>query len=154
MLFRSPAETHCRVVHVRSGMVLSGQGGALKSMLLPFRLGVGGVVGSGKQIWSWISRDDSTRLFQFAVENDAVRGAVNGVSPEPVTNREFTRTLGKVLHRPTIFPMPATAARLALGEMADELILASARVIPERTKSFGFEFQDTDLEATLHGLDI
>lgn len=147
-----PARDHCRVVHVRSGMVLSDEGGALKSMLLPFRLGVGGVVGSGAQYWSWISREDAARLFQFVLETDSVSGPVNGVSPQPVTNREFTKTLGRVLRRPTVFPMPAPAARLALGEMADALILASARVVPQVPQESGFTFQHRELEPALRAI--
>jgi uncharacterized protein len=142
-------EQGIRCVHVRTGVVLSSQGGALAKMLLPFKLGVGGVMGNGRQYWSWISLEDAARMFQFAVENESLSGPVNGTAPHPVTNREFTKTLGQVLKRPTIFPMPAFAARLALGEMADALILASARVLPERAGQEGFQFTHADLAAAL-----
>lgn len=138
-------EKGIRCVHVRTGVVLSSRGGALAKMLLPFKLGVGGVMGNGRQYWSWIALEDAARMFQFAVETESLSGPVNGTAPNPVTNREFTKTLGQVLKRPTIFPMPAFAARLALGEMADALILASARVLPERAGQEGFSFTYSDL---------
>eukprot|EP00913_Durusdinium_trenchii_P008823 g8289.t1 len=112
-----------RVVHTRFGVILNPEGGALKKMLLPFKLGVGGVIGSGKQYWSWVGIDDVIGSILHAITNDAVSGPVNVTAPNPVTNREFTKTLGRVLRRPTIFPMPAFAARIALGEMADDLSL-------------------------------
>lgn len=149
-----PIRDRTRVVHVRSGMVLSPEGGALKAMLLPFKLGVGGVVGSGRQYWSWISLQDSVRMFQFAVENEEIRGPLNAVSPNPVTNAEFTKTLGEVLSRPTALPMPALAARLALGEMANDLLLASTRVVPQVALSHGFEFLDPHLEGTLRSMKL
>jgi uncharacterized protein (TIGR01777 family) len=149
-----PIRDRCRIVHVRTGIVLSQRGGALKSMLLPFKLGLGGVVGSGDQYWSWISLRDSARLFQFAIDRGDVSGPLNGVSPEPTTNREFTQTLGRVLNRPTVLPMPAFAAKLALGQMAQDLILASTRVVPEKAQSLGFEFQDRQLEETLRSLKL
>ena len=124
-----------RVVHIRTGIVLSARGGALGKMLLPFRLGLGGKVGTGRQYMSWIALDDHLRVIQEAITNDALRGAVNTVAPNPVTNLEFTKTLGKVLSRPTIFPLPAFAARLALGEMANDLLLASTRVQPARLQA-------------------
>jgi uncharacterized protein (TIGR01777 family) len=140
-----PARNECRVVHVRTGIVLDAGGGALHSMLLPFKLGLGGVVGSGRQYWSWISLTDIARLFQFAVEDQILVGPVNGVSPRPATNREFTKALGKVLHRPTVFPLPAFAAKIVLGEMSQDLILASTRVLPEVAQSSGFHFQHPEL---------
>jgi uncharacterized protein (TIGR01777 family) len=144
-----PARQDSRVVHVRTGIVLSADGGALRSMLLPFKLGLGGIVGSGQQYWSWISLTDIARLYQFAIEDQVLAGPVNGVAPHPATNREFTKALGTVLHRPTVFPLPAFAAKLALGEMADELILASARVLPEVAQSSGFQFQHPQLSEAL-----
>lgn len=129
-----------RVVKVRIGVVLSPHGGALAKMLLPFKLGGGGIVGSGKQYWSWIGLHDLTRVIAFCIDNPDVHGAVNAVSPQAVTNAEFTKTLGHVLHRPTILPMPAFAARLALGEMADGLLLSSAHVVPKKLAEHGFEF--------------
>src|SRR5438876_4138316 len=121
-----------RVVHLRSGLVLSSKGGALGKMLLPFKLGVGGKIGSGNQYWSWISLDDLCAAILHSTQATGLHGPVNAVSPTPVTNIEFTKTLGRVLSRPTVFPMPAAAARLALGEMANELLLASARVEPAK----------------------
>ena len=103
-----------------AGIVLSPRGGALTKMLTPFKLGVGGIIGSGKQFWSWISIDDGAGAIHHALMTDSLRGPVNTVAPNPVTNREFTKTLGRVLRRPTVIPMPAIAARLALGEMAQE----------------------------------
>ena len=138
-----------RVVHLRTGIVLSSSGGALGKMLLPFRLGLGGKVGSGRQYMSWIAMDDLLGVIQHAISNDTIRGAVNAVAPHPVTNLEFTKTLGKVLSRPTIFPLPAFAARLALGEMANALLLASTRVQPARLQSSGFVFRYPELEAAL-----
>ncbi len=138
-----------RVVHLRTGVVLSSGGGALGKMLLPFRMGLGGKVGSGRQYMSWIAMDDLLGVIQHAISNDTIRGAINAVAPNPVTNLEFTKTLGKVLSRPTIFPLPAFAARLALGEMANDLLLASARVQPARLQSSGFVFRYPELEAAL-----
>jgi uncharacterized protein (TIGR01777 family) len=138
-----------RVVRLRIGVVLSKKGGALAKMLLPFKLGVGGIIGSGKQYWSWIGLNDLVRIISFCVENDAVSGAVNAVSPNPMTNYDFTKAVGTVLHRPTIFPMPAFAARLALGEMADDLLLSSIRVEPDKLRSLGFQFAQPDLIACL-----
>ncbi len=138
-----------RVVNARFGMVLSGDGGALKAMLTPFRLGVGGVVGSGKQWWSWVSLKDATRAIIFSMEHDSIEGAMNVVSPNPVTNREFTKSLGRVLSRPTVLPLPAFAAKMMMAEMADELLLASARVQPRVLAEAGFTFSLTELEPAL-----
>jgi uncharacterized protein (TIGR01777 family) len=141
-----------RVVRLRIGVVLSPKGGALKKMLLPFKLGAGGKMGSGRQYMSWISIDDLTRVILHCIESDALSGAVNAVTPAPVTNQEFTKTLGRVLVRPTLFPLPPFAARLALGEMADALLLASAKVEPAVLKASGFEFAHSDLEEALRHL--
>lgn len=138
-----------RVVTVRTGIVLSPKGGALAKMLLPFKLGVGGVIGPGTQYWSWIGLNDLVRVFIHCLDDASLHGPVNAVSPEPLTNREFTKAVGRVLHRPTIFPMPAFAARLALGEMADALLLASARVLPERLALAGFRFAQPTLAGCL-----
>ncbi|MBL8816721.1 MAG: TIGR01777 family oxidoreductase [Planctomyces sp.] len=138
-----------RVVRVRIGVVLSPQGGALAKMLLPFKLGVGGIIGSGRQYWSWIGLHDLTRVLAWCVQTPSISGPVNAVSPQPMTNRDFTKTLAGVLHRPAIFPMPAFAARLALGEMANDLLLASTRVVPKRLLDSGFEFQNPDLKSCL-----
>ena len=118
-------------------------------MLLPFKLGVGGIIGSGKQYWSWIGLNDLVRIISFCVDNEAVSGPVNAVSPNSMTNYDFTKAVGTVLHRPTIFPMPAFAAKLALGEMADDLLLSSIRVEPGRLQSLGFQFAQPDLISCL-----
>jgi len=110
---------------------------------------VGGVVGAGKQFWSWIALDDLVGAIHHALTCDELSGPVNATTPNCVTNREFTKTLGKVLRRPTIFPMPAFAARLALGEMADELLLPSVRAQPKRLQETGYEFRYPDLEGAL-----
>jgi uncharacterized protein (TIGR01777 family) len=141
-----------RVAHLRTGLVLSGKGGALGKMLLPFKLGVGGRIGSGNQYWSWISIDDLCAGILHCIQANTVHGAVNMVSPSPITNLEFTKVLGRVLGRPAIFPMPAFAARLVLGEMADALLLASARVEPAKLAASRFVFRYKDLEATLRYL--
>ena len=141
-----------RVVHLRTGLVLSERGGALPKMLLPFRLGLGGRVGSGKQYWSWISLDDLCSAIIHSVQASSLHGPVNMVSPSAVTNLEFTKALGRVLRRPTVFPMPSFAARLAFGEMADALLLASARVEPAKLVASRFVFRHKDLDATLEYL--
>jgi hypothetical protein len=142
-------ENGIRVVNVRTGVVLSTRGGALKKMLLPFRLGVGGKVGSGEQYMSWISLADQIRTLIHAIRTDSLRGPINAVAPAPVTNAAFTKALGRALHRPTVLPMPAFAARLVFGEMADALLLASTRVIPQRLLASGFFFKDREIEPTL-----
>jgi uncharacterized protein (TIGR01777 family) len=141
-----------RVVHIRTGLVLSKNGGALPRMLLPFKLGIGGRIGSGNQYWSWISLRDVCAAIQHCLQSAALHGAVNLVSPSPATNIEFTKTLGRVLGRPTIFPLPASAARLALGEMSEPLLLASARVEPAKLQASRFVFRDRDLRTTLEQL--
>lgn len=138
-----------RVVHLRIGMVLATDGGALAAMLTPFRLGVGGPLGSGAQYVSWITRDDLLGAIQHTLTTGELRGPVNAVAPHSVTNREFTRTLGRVVGRPAVLPMPAFAARLAFGEMADEVLLASARVAPRKLQASGYAFRDPDLERAL-----
>lgn len=138
-----------RVVQLRFGIILSADGGALSKMLPPFRLGLGGRVGSGRQWWSWISMDDVAGAICFAIASETLSGPVNVVAPNPATNAEFTRVLGRVLHRPTVFPLPAFVARLALGQMAEELLLASTRVEPARLLAAGFQFKQPTLEAAL-----
>jgi hypothetical protein len=138
-----------RVVCVRIGVVLSPRGGALAKMLLPFKMGAGGIVGSGKQYWSWIGLNDLTRAIVFCIENSSVSGPVNAVSPEPLTNYDFTKGVGSALHRPTIFPLPAFVARIVLGEMANDLLLASVRVVPEQLLKHGFQFEQPDLKSCL-----
>ena len=121
------AKKGIRTVNLRIGVILSKEGGALKKMLLPFKLGLGGVLGSGKQYMSWIALDDVIGVIDFALNNEKLSGPVNLVAPQAVTNKEFTKTLGRALWRPTIFPLPASTARLLFGEMADELLLASRK---------------------------
>ena len=141
-----------RVVHLRIGLVLSPSGGALGKMLLPFKLGLGGRIGSGRQFWSWISLDDLCGAIAHCTQAAELHGPVNIVSPTPVTNSEFTKALGRALGRPTIFPVPAFVLRAALGEMADALVLASARVEPKKLMASRFVFRHTELEATLRYL--
>jgi uncharacterized protein (TIGR01777 family) len=138
-----------RVVILRLGMVLSAAGGALAKMLPPFRLGLGGMVGSGRQYMSWIALDDVVGTIQHAIVTDALQGPTNAVAPQAVTNQEFTRTLGKALGRPTLLPLPAFAARLMFGEMADELLLASTRVQPTKLLGSGYRFRYPELEDAL-----
>jgi hypothetical protein len=138
-----------RVVKLRIGFVLSKAGGGLATMLLPFKLGIGGPVGSGRQYMSWITLDDVVGAISHALLSDSLRGPVNAVAPYPVTNLEFTKTLGHILGRPTIFPLPAFAARLVLGEMANELLLASTRVSPSRLMASGYQFRFPDLASAL-----
>lgn len=146
---RRAEDAGIRTVILRAGMVLSSKGGALSVMLTPFKFGVGGVVGSGKQWMSWITLDDIVDAIVFAVDNENLRGAVNAVSPEAVTNEEFTKMLGEVVYRPTFIPLPEFAVNLALGEMGHTLLLDSRRVVPKRLIDAGFEFQFTDLKAAL-----
>jgi hypothetical protein len=141
-----------RVVALRIGVVLSPKGGALSRMLLPFRAGFGGVLGSGKQYVSWIALDDLPGIVLHVLSNGELRGPVNAVAPRPVTNREFTAALGSVLSRPTPFPVPAFALRLAAGEMADALLLASARVVPRRLEETGYRFRYPELHGALRHL--
>ena len=143
------AQKGIRVVWLRIGVILSPTGGALAKMLLPFRMGTGGVVGTGDQYMSWISLDDAVGAIAHVLSIETMAGPVNAVTPHPVTNREFTKTLGRVLSRPTLFPMPAFAARLAFGEMADELLLASTRVAPQRLLGSGYQFLHPHLEQAL-----
>ncbi len=138
-----------RTVLLRLGVVLSPAGGALARMLLPFRLGAGGVIGTGEQYWSWISLDDVVGAIHHALMSETLAGPVNAVAPRPVTNREFTKTLGRVLSRPTLLPLPGFAARLALGEMADALLLSSTRVEPARLLASGYTFRQPELEGAL-----
>ena len=141
-----------RVVCLRFGIILSPAGGALAKMLPPFRMGAGGILGSGRQYMSWISLDDAVGAVLQALETSPLRGPVNAVSPQPVTNAVFTKTLGRVLMRPTIFPMPAFAARLVFGEMADALLLSSTRVEPKRLLASNYPFRHGELEPALRHL--
>ena len=138
-----------RVVSMRSGIVLAGKGGALPRMAMPFKFGAGGRLGSGRQWMSWIALRDVVGIAKFALANDALSGPIDAVAPEPERNADFTRALAEVLHRPAIFPAPAFALRLALGEMADGLLLSSQRVFPRRLQESGYAFEQTDLRAAL-----
>ena len=146
------AQAGIRVVRLRTGIVLTPEGGALGKMLLPFKAGIGGVLGSGRQYMSWIAIDDLVGVIHFAATHAALAGPVNAVAPTPVTNREFTKTLGRVLGRPTIAPAPAFALRLAFGEMADAALLGSTRVEPSRLRAAGYRFRFEDLETALRHL--
>ena len=141
-----------RVVHPRFGVVLTPGGGALQRLLLPFRLGLGGRVGSGAQWFSWVALWDVVNAVEYLLSTDALEGPVNVSAPEPVTNREFTRTLGRVLGRPAVLPVPAAALRLAFGEMADRTLLSSARVLPARLLESGYRFTHSSLEGALRSM--
>lgn len=138
-----------RVAFLRTGIVLSKQGGALAKMLTPFKLGVGGRIGSGQQKMSWISLADLVNAYAFAVENESVAGAINAVAPEPVTNQEFTKTLGFVIGRPTIFALPSAVVKLLFGEMGEETVLSDLSVVPARLTKLNFEWEEPALEDAL-----
>jgi uncharacterized protein (TIGR01777 family) len=138
-----------RTVILRFGVILAADGGALPKMLAPFRIGAGGPLGNGRQWQSWIALEDVIGAIRFAIDNAGTSGPVNVVSPNPVRNAEFTQTAAKVLHRPAIFPAPAFALRLAFGEMADALLLASQRVQPRKLLEAAYQFRHTELEETL-----
>jgi hypothetical protein len=141
-----------RVVHTRFGVILSEKGGALAKMLTPFKLGVAGKVGSGDQYISWIALDDVVGVIRHALATTDLSGPVNTVAPTPVTNLEFTNTLGRVLSRPTVLPMPALAARLVFGEMAQELLVSGQRAVPARLVAIGFRFRHPELEEALRSI--
>lgn len=143
-------EAGIRTVNPRLGVVLSQKGGALKVMLTPFKLGLGGRVGPGDQYMSWVTLDDVVRALRYLVGNAELVGPVNVTSPNPVTNRRFTDTLGQVLHRPTIFPLPGPLVRLGAGQMGEEMLLHGQRAVPTRLQQSGFEFAYPNLEAALH----
>ena len=140
------------MVRLRIGVVLSPGGGALAKMLPAFKLSLGGRIGDGRQYMSWITLDDLVGVIRFALTNHELTGPVNAVSPHPVTNLEFTKTLGRILSRPTVFPLPAFATRLAFGEMAEALLLAGARALPKRLEDAGFQFEQATLEGALKRL--
>jgi uncharacterized protein len=138
-----------RVVLARFGIILARHGGALPQMMMPFYVFAGGRIGSGKQWMSWVSLEDVVGILRLALDNNAIRGAINVVAPQPVRNAEFTKALAGAMHRPAIFPAPAFALRLALGEMADALLLGSQRVVPQRLEQFGYRFVHPDLTHAL-----
>ena len=145
-----PAEqAGVRTVHIRTGIVLSKKGGALKKMLPPFQMGGGGILGSGNQYMSWISLEDEIRAISFIIHNSNIVGPVNLTAPNPVNNKEFTKVLGKVLKRPTIVPLPGFAAKLIFGEMADAILLTGNRVLPNKLIESGFKFNHETLEIAL-----
>lgn len=135
------ASDRTRVVCIRTGLVLERDGGALPPMLPPFKFGVGGPVGSGRQYWPWIHRHDWIALVRWAIETSTVSGPINATAPHPVTNADFARALGHAMHRPAFMPAPAFALRLILGEMADSLVLSGQRALPAKAQSLGFGFK-------------
>jgi uncharacterized protein len=141
-----------RTVILRFAVILSAKGGALGRMILPFKLGAGGRLGSGKQWMSWVALEDVVEIVRAVIADERMRGPVNVAAPGPVQNAEFTRLLAKVLHRPAIFPAPAFALRIALGEMADGLLLSSQRVIPEKLRAAGYRFQFENIEGALRAV--
>lgn len=143
------AEDSARVVLLRFGVILAERGGALAKMLLPFRMGAGGPIASGRQWMSWIDRGDAVRMVEWALTNANVRGVYNATAPQPVTNRDFSNALGRALHRPALVPTPAFALRLMFGEMADELLIGGQRVLPVRGETEGFVFEAPRLETSL-----
>jgi uncharacterized protein (TIGR01777 family) len=145
-------EVGVRVVHPRLGLVLSPQGGALGATLPIFKLGGGGRIGSGRQYWPWVAIDDVVGSILYALKADSLEGPVNVSVPDPPTNAQYTSTLGRVLNRPTVFSLPAPIARLMLGQLADELLLASQRVDPARLKESGYEYRHPELEEALRYL--
>src|SRR5579863_3691598 len=146
------AKAGIQTVQVRFGLVLSRSGGALQKMLPPFRMGIGGNMGNGRQWWSWIDIDDLIGAVQHVIKTEALRGPVNVVGPNPLTNAEFTKTLASVLSRPAILPMPAFAARLAFGQMGDELLLGSQKVEAAKLADSGYVFQKPDLRLALEAI--
>jgi uncharacterized protein (TIGR01777 family) len=146
------ADAGVRTVNLRTGIVLSAQGGALKQMLLPFRMGLGGKVGDGNQWWSWIDIGDFVAAVHWILEHTDINGPVNMTAPNPVTNAEFTKTLARILKRPAVFSVPAFAAKLAFGELAEEGLLASARVLPNKLVEAGFQFKYPDIRQSLVNL--
>ena len=151
----SVSKAGIRVVNVRFGIVLSKDGGALAKMMTPFKIGMGGKIGSGTQYMSWIAMDDVTSAIYHTLITESLKGPVNVTAPNPVTNKEFTSTLGEVLKRPAVVPIPAFAAKLAFGEMANDLLLASTKVAPKRLSDSGYKFQYPELENALkHVLDV
>jgi len=138
-----------RVVLARFGVILARDGGALPQVMLPFRFFAGGKIGSGQQWISWITLEDVVAILRLALEKGEVRGPINVISPQPVQNTEFTKTLASAMHRPAFFPAPPFALRLALGEMADALLLSSQRVLPKKLESLGYRFLHPDLKSAL-----
>ncbi|HEX6096390.1 MAG TPA: TIGR01777 family oxidoreductase [Thermoanaerobaculia bacterium] len=143
------AEPLARLVIPRFGVALAADGGALKKMMLPFKLGAGGPVGSGEQWMAWIDRDDAVRFIEWAIDNRSARGVYNVTAPQPVRNRDFSRALGRALHRPAFLPAPGFALRAAFGQMAEEVLLGGQRAVPRRAEREGFRFDHPTLDASL-----
>ena len=141
-----------RVVMMRSGVVIERSGGALTKLITPFRFFAGGPIGSGRQYMSWIHRIDWIEMVRWIIDTRALTGAVNATAPAPVTNREFTRALGHALHRPALVPTPGFAVKLALGEMAEALVLTGQRVVPQRALSHGFHFRYPEIDQAFRGI--
>lgn len=146
---RPAQQAGVRTVLLRIGIVLSGHGGALQAMVPSFRMWMGGPVSNGKQYWPWVTLDDVVHVILFALENESLRGPVNVCAPQQTTNREFTRALGRVMHRPAIFPLPSVVVTLVLGEMGQEALLTSTRADPVKLKAAGFQFQHPEIEQAL-----
>ncbi|MGJ8638885.1 MAG: TIGR01777 family oxidoreductase [Opitutaceae bacterium] len=142
-------EAGVRVAFLRTGIVLTKEGGALAKMFTPFKMGVGGRIGNGTQQMSWLSLPDMVNVYVFALENDSVSGPINAVAPQPVSNKVFSKTLGFVIGRPTIFPLPKAVVKLFFGEMGEETVLSNLAVLPKRLQELGFEWQQPDLEDAL-----
>ncbi|WP_299873926.1 TIGR01777 family oxidoreductase [uncultured Cocleimonas sp.] len=138
-----------RTCYLRTGIVQGKGGGALAKMLPPFKMALGGPIGTGKQWMSWIHMDDLVGIIRYAIEHESISGPINGTAPEPVTNKEFSKTLGKVLKRPTIFPMPSFVVKLLFGQMGEELLLSGQKVIPEKICQAGYKFKYNNLADAL-----
>jgi len=143
------AESIARLVIIRFGIVFAPDGGALKKLMLPFKLGAGGPIGNGRQWMSWIDRDDALRVVEWAIDNRDTRGVYNATAPEPLRNRDVARVLGRALHRPSFFPVPAFVLRVLYGEMAEEALLAGQRAVPRRSMDEGFRFESSTLAESL-----
>lgn len=143
------ADMGIRTCYLRTGIVLGKNGGALSKMLPPFKVALGGPIGDGKQWMSWIHLDDIVGMIRFAIDNESIQGAVNGTAPQAVTNKVFSKVLGKALKRPAIFPMPAFVVKILFGQMGEELLLAGQRVVPEKFTQAGYEFKYPQLENAL-----
>lgn len=141
-----------RTCYLRTGIVLGKNGGALSQMLPPFKMGLGGPIGNGRQWMSWIHLDDIVGMIRYAIDNDSIQGAINGTAPAAVTNRVFSKTLGKALKRPAIFPMPAFMVKLLFGQMGEELLLAGQRVVPKKMMQAGYEFKYPQLDNALRDI--
>lgn len=150
---RAVESPNTRLAIIRTGLVLDADGGALKKMLLPFKLGLGATLGAGDQYMPWIHADDWVSLVTWLIESERTTGAFNGSAPAPVTNRDFTRTLGRVLRRPAVFHAPAFVLRIGLGEMAD-MLLTGQRVLPAAAEELGFRFAHRELEPALRSLSL